>query len=329
MPSLIEQYVKAVISEDSVAAEAGVSGYTAGGGMGYGVQRLGGPSVAQIFLKPFANAFKVAASEGGQTISRVMSLIKAQVATVISKDLALEYTKIWKDHATAVQQFKQKYAEAYKDIDRVTTGNEDFLFVAFMLEPGAMLASYILPKSPKVGVSIANWLSGGSLGKQWEREKRNVQQDIGHASYRSRSEELSFYDWLRKRMTRVSDVLDDSQVGSEMAHDAQRIIKEQARRIREMVVSVAVAQTPQDIVRALHSSRQIDMREIIKTLSGKMNQQQIDAQMLHAMKESVKTYVLTQINTHIKSVRASGMSADSLYVKSYTKLYHEIEQVKI
>lgn len=268
-------------------------------------------------------------AELGQSVTRAASLAKSLWSAGASKDLALAYSRIWKDHTQAIASLKQKYAAEYAEIDRVTTGNEDFIFVAMMLSPGPTLAATILPKQPAAAFKIADTLLGGALTRRWQKESEHAKQDFNRHAHRTREEEGSMYDWFRKKFSSISDVLDDSQVGTQMRRDAQRAVDNNTKHIRELVIGVATATNIQMLMRALKSSRVIDTRQIVQALGDEANGQQVELSVLNGMKQSVKAYVLSQIAQHLQAARQSGQGTDSLYVKNYDKLYHDVKEIKI
>ena len=153
-----------------------------------GIAMWGSPAdMYNIFIKPFTDVVDTAKAEGKKQLIQVRTAVKTGWNVVKTSFIPFtkgHYKEIFAKRDTDLQKINEEYKDIYSANYNAIFKNKDVNACLWMWNPGVMIAKYIIEKSPKEAVKIADHIFGGNIvniynGSSAGNLSRNLQSKLG------------------------------------------------------------------------------------------------------------------------------------------------------
>ena len=165
---LLREYIRIILKED----EGGGGDYGGGGewagtigggydtGWGYGEY---GPTLYNIFIKPFADVGTIAKASAMKVTARTKAALKIAVESALTTMipfLTSNYSKIFELEQKELTAIKNRYKQTFADIDNAF--NNDAHFISFLISPSSYITTRLASATPDAFLHTMEIFTHGS-----------------------------------------------------------------------------------------------------------------------------------------------------------------------
>jgi hypothetical protein len=336
---ILKEYVKSVLLEDEGygAAYGDYSDSPYGMGM-----YSGGPSLYKIFVEPFVDVFKTAKATAEDLSARTRAAAKVAfegIATSLIPGLSSDYKAIFDKERADLQKIKGKYKDVFERTDKAlfNEGN-DFVLLAFLLDPARFITATALNKAPGVVLSIFEILSGENLKLRSFFDKLKL---IKHAPGQSKEPsggymggqgylEGRIYEdngkqqdpnaQLKAKLSnpKVLAAVQNSAKAKAMKQDAMALVNQTVNDLLAKVKSVQSARTLDDLAKVAPG---FDRSKLAALQKLPANERQAAEQAIVAqVKKAANEFYTKTLQSQIDSAMKAGVPADNPLLQGYKKV---------
>ena len=359
---LLREYVKMTLNEDDVGDNpaAGAGGDLVPGMVGpYGISFGDNNMLYKAFIKPFVDVASTAIGKAKELKESAKTLLRVTLQGLIANmipGLQVNYKKIFDEEKEEVEKIKKEYSEVYNETDAALRST-DAGFFALMAFPGPVLAANAAKMAPSALAGTLSAITGGTTDKIYEKAKEflkyaedeiltpiGTKKDRQYSSFVRNGTVINEKDDKNEVDEAIEEVLRDpkfinailksSSKTRKMQKEAQTIYKETLQEIYDLAIGLfEKTKTIEDLRRSIQKMKKVpqsvktDMNNLSQ-LKGK-DKKNAEEMLIKTVQKSFKEYYEKNVESHVNSMKKSGVPEDSPVIKDYMKLLSKVKSMNI
>jgi hypothetical protein len=334
---ILKEYVKSVLQEDE--------GYGAAYGdysdSPYGVS-WGGPSLFKIFVEPFVDVFKTTKAAAEDISARTRAAAKVAfeaIATSLIPGLSSDYKAIFEKEHAELEKIKGKYRDVFERTDKAlfNEGN-DFVLLAFLLDPARFITAVALNKAPSTVLSIFEIFAGESPKLKSFFDKLKILKHVPGQSKEPSGWHMGGHGYLEGRIyeenepaqdpnaelksklgnPKVLAAIQNSSKAKAMKQDAMTLVNQTVNDLLSKVKAVQSARTLEDLAKEAPG---FDRSKLAPLQKLPANERQTAEQAIVAqVKKAANAFYVKTLQAQIDSAMKAGVPADNPLLQGYKKV---------
>ena len=280
----------------------------------------------RIFINPFTDVAKTALGHLSKVSSSARTAVEKflrGIPTLIVPFLSARYDDIFSREQQRLQEIQRKYGDIFDKASEIFKG--DAKLVAFMLNPGTMLAAAAVTQAPAAILEIAEAISGQSSEIMRVRRSLSINSESTLAQLvleDEQSDKEMLLDLVNDRDFQRS--INDSSKAREIKRDTQKAINDTLNEFRDDARKMAAADTFEKV------SKLIDQKVIPPAVQG-MKPEDLTKSTAIALTQFKHAYIdgITRgLKMAVKEFSALDIPEGTDLTRIYSKVINEIDSMK-